>query len=195
MLLEPMADAARAPVPILCQLPDLLQCTLGLCGEANYLMAALTLTGMPQDRILQRTRTSYVLPVKQHGIDFMLRHVPQDAEELVTFPSQPTELWVVEGFVLHLAQWKGGLPSGIAAGVNATQLLQAFAIPASEALQMPQMLCFEKAENERRVGVVALIGSDSGQIESLIIKHQGEWTFATALPPWPRESLTTTHTS
>ena len=192
MLLEPMTEATRASMPILRELPDLLQTTLGMCGEANYLMGALALTGMSHDHVLQRRRASYVLPVEQHGIDFLLRHVPQDAEELANFSIQPTELWVVEGFVLHLAHWKGGLRSGITAGVSGTQLLQAFGVPASEALQMPQMLCFEKTENERRVGVVALIDSDSGQIESLIIKHQGELTLATALPPWPQESSPTT---
>ena len=186
-----MADAARAPVPILCQLPDLLQCTLGLCGEANYLMAALTLTGMSQAQILRRARGSYTLSVEQHGIDFMLRHVPRDADELASFPSKPVELWAVEGFVLHLARWKGGLPAGFVAGGSAAELLRAFAIPASEAMQLPQMLCFEKVDNERRVGFVALIGGDSGQIASLIVKHQGELTLATALPPWPSEGPTT----
>ena len=188
MLLEPTTEAARGAMPILLELPDLLHTTLGMCGEANYLMAALTLAGLRQARILQRTRASYVIPVEQHGIDFMLRHVPQEADELASFPSKPAELWAVEGFVLHLARWTGSLPAGFDARGSTTELLQVFAVPASEAMQLPSMLCFEKAENGRRIGVVALLRADGGQIESLIIKHQGQLTLATALPPWPSES-------
>lgn len=192
MLLEPTTETARGAMPILRKLPDLLQTTLGLCGEANYLIGALTLAGIAQERMLLRKRGSYTVSVEKHGIDFMLRHVPSDADELAAFPIKPTELWAVEGIVLHLARWTAGLPGGLAASASATQLLQAFAVPASEAAHMPQMLCFEKAENERRVGVVALLHADSGQIESLIIKHQGPLTLATALPPWPSEALPTT---
>lgn len=194
MLLEPTVGAARGAMPILREFPDLLQTTLGLCGEANYLLAALTLTGMSQDRILQRKRGSYTVSVEQHGIDFMLRHIPQDADELSGFPNQPTELWAVEGFVLHLTRWKGGLPAGFTAGGSAAELLRAFAVPASEAMQMPQMLCFEKTQHERRIGFVALLNADRGQIESLIIKHQGELTIATALPPWPSQSSQSSRT-
>ncbi len=192
MLLEPTTESARGAMPTLRELPDLLQATLGLCGEANFLVAALTLAGLSQEQILQRKRGSYTVSVEQHGIDFMLRHVAHDADELATFPSKPTELWAVEGFVLHLAQWKGGLPAGLAAGASAEELLRAFAVPASEAMQLPQMLCFEKAEFERRIGVVALIDANGGQVESLIVKHQGQLTLATALPPWPSEALPTT---
>lgn len=194
MLLEPSTESARGAMPTLRELPDLLQTTLGLCGEANYLLAALTLTGMSQDRILQRKRGSYTVSVEQHGIDFMLRHIPQDADELSGFPNQPTELWAVEGFVLHLTRWKGGLPAGFTAGGSAAELLRAYAVPTSEAMQMPQMLCFEKTQHERRIGVVALLNADRGQIESLIIKHQGDLTLATALPPWPTEASQTIRT-
>ena len=191
MLLEPMIDASSAPMPILHELPDLLQCTLGLCGEANYVVGALSLAGLSRAQILKRTRGSYVVPVERHGIDLMLRHVPQDAEELSDYPIKPVELWTVEGFVLHLAEWKGGLPGGLVDGASPAAVLRAFAVLDSEAMQLPQMLCFEKTEQARRIGVVALTDADSGRIESLIIKHQGELTLATALAPWPSAPLTT----
>ena len=184
MLLEPVLDATDAPIPILRALPDLLQYTLGVCGEANYVVGALTLVGLSHDQILRRVRGSYVVSVERHGIDLMLRHVPRDAEELADYPSKPNELWVVEGFVLHLANWAGGLPGTLTVDARTTDVLQAFAVPASEAMQLPQMLCFEKIENERCIAVAALTGTEGGKIESLIIKHQGELTLATALPPW-----------
>lgn len=193
MLLEPMADIAHAPMLILRDLPDFLQSTLGLCGEANYIVGALTLAGLSNEQILH-TRGSYVLPVERHGIDFMLRHVPEDADALATYLTKPAELWAIEGFAIHLAHWKGGLPGALSVGAGATDLLQAFQVAADGAMLLPQMLCFEKAENERRIGVVALLGADTGQIESLIIKHQGEFTLATALPPWPAESPAITRT-
>lgn len=189
-----MADAARAPMSILRDLPDFLQSILGLCGEANYIVGALTLAGLSTDQILRRTRGSYVLPVERHGIDLMLRHVPDDADVLAAYSTKPAELWAIEGFALHLAQWKGGLPGTLAVGAGAADLLQAFEVAAEGAMQLPQMLCVEKAENERRIGVVALLRADTGQIESLIIKHQGEFTLATALAPWPTESPAVTRT-
>jgi hypothetical protein len=194
MLLEPMADSGRAPMSILRDLPDFLQSTLGLCGEANYLVGALTLAGLSNEQILQRTRGSYVLPVERHGVDLMLRHVPDDADVLATYSTKPPELWAIEGFAIHLAPWKGGLPGALTLGARGEDVLQAFAVPADEAMQLPQMLCFEKAENERRIGVVALTGSDGGRIESLIVKHQGAFILASALPPWPSESPPATRT-
>jgi hypothetical protein len=189
-----MPNSGRAPMSILRDLPDFLQSTLGLCGEANYLVGALTLAGLSNEQILQRTRGSYVLPVERHGVDLMLRHVPDDADVLTAYLTKPPELWAIEGFAIHLAPWKGGLPGALTLDARGADVLQAFAVPTGEAMQLPQMLCFEKAENERRIGVVALFGTDTGQIESLIIKHQGEFTFATALPPWPTESLAITRT-
>lgn len=184
MLLEPATQPIGHAMPVFNFLPDALQCAFGLCGEANYWAGAVALAGVATDQILRKTRDGYTVTLAQSGIDLMIRHLPSDAEVFSDFDDKPVDLWAIEGIAIHVAHCELELPTGIQTRASSADVLTAFKVAAEDAMQMPQMLCFETTQRQRSVAVMALMQS-TGTLETLIIKHKGEWIIASALPPWP----------
>lgn len=170
--------------------PHLVQATFGTCGVPMYLVGALATVGISKDHILQRRTDGFIVSVPLRGIDYHLTHINESVAESspTTLPEEP--LWAVGAVTIYPDRWDGPLPAGLPRDADAAHIRKHFQVDPMQSMQLASMLCFTVTDKDRAYAVMCFFDSDEHKLESVTIKHQGDWIWASALPPWPDSTVT-----